>query len=99
KLQADNSPSGRQRLHYFMINKGPWSQLDDNEPFIEGVPKRPPCANFYPEDITKDDFNSWLSSLSAADKEKATGYFYVIRRDESKKLTAVPYSEDRKSVV
>src|SRR5438046_1974608 len=40
KLQADKTPLGRLRLHYFMINKGPWSQLDGNEPFIEGVPPR-----------------------------------------------------------
>ena len=46
RLQADKSALGRLRLHYFLINKGPWSQLDDNQPFIEGVPPRPPSANF-----------------------------------------------------
>jgi hypothetical protein len=75
KLQADMSPLGRLRLHYFMINKGPWSQLDSNEPFIEGVPPRPPLANFYPDDMTKDEFTAWVNTLSPADKEKATGYF------------------------
>lgn len=94
KLQADKSVLGRQRLHYFMINKGPWSQLDDNERFIEGVPPRPPYANFYPEDITKDEFNAWLNSLSADEKEKATGYFYTIRRDSNGKLKTVSYSEE-----
>src|ERR1051326_9445799 len=49
KLEADQTPLGRMRLHYFMINKGPWSQLDDNAPFIEGAPPRPPQANFYPD--------------------------------------------------
>ena len=94
KLQADLSPLGRLRLHYFMINKGPWSQLDGNEPFIEGVPARPPQANFYPQDITKDEFNAWVNTLSPADKEKATGYFFVIRRDPGGKLKSVPYSEE-----
>ena len=94
KLQADKSPLGRQRLHYFMINKGPWSQLDENEPFIEGVPRRPPQANFYPEDMTKEEFNSWLNSLPPDQKEKATGYFYTIRRDATRKLKTVPYSEE-----
>jgi Peptidase family M49 len=94
KLEADKTPLGRLRLHYFMINKGPWSQLDENEPFIEGVPPRPPQANFYPEDMTKDEFNSWLNSLSETDKAKATGYFYVIRRDASGKLKPVSYSEE-----
>jgi hypothetical protein len=94
KLQADNTPLGRERLHYFMINKGPWSQLDGNEPFIEGVPSRPPYANFYPADMTKDEFNAWLATLSPEEKEKATGYFYVIRRDANGKLKSVPYSEE-----
>src|ERR1043165_6681908 len=63
-LEADKTPPGRLRLHYFKINQGPWSQLDENEPFIDGVPRRPPQANFYPEDLTKDEFNEWLNTLS-----------------------------------
>jgi Peptidase family M49 len=94
KLQADKTLLGRLRLHYFMINQGPWSQLDDNEPFIEGVPARPSQANFYPDNITKDEFNNWLSTLSADEKEKATGYFYTIRRGVDGKLKTVPYSEE-----
>jgi hypothetical protein len=94
KLPADHSLLGRLSLHYFMINKGPWSQLDSNEPFIAGVPPRPPQANFYLDDITKEEFNTWLNTLSPQEKEKATGYFYVIRRDRSGKLQTVPYSEE-----
>lgn len=95
KLEADNSAVGRQRLHYFRINNGPWSRLDNNEPFIEGVPpEKPPQANFYPDDITKDEFNSWLAGLPGSEKEKATGYFHAIRRDASGKLMTVPYSEE-----
>ena len=94
KLAAGKSLLGRLRLHYFMINKGPWSQLDDNEPFIEGVPRRPPQANFYPADITKDEFNAWLNTLTPDEKEKATGYFYTIRRGSNGKLKSVPYSEE-----
>jgi hypothetical protein len=95
KLQADQSVAGRHRLHYFLINSGPWSRLDENEPFIDGVPRvKPPRANYYPDDLTKEEFKSWLDSLSAEEKEKATGYFYTIRRDASGKLTTVPYSEE-----
>src|SRR5580765_4666204 len=95
KLEADKSVVGRQRLHYFLINDGPWSRLDENEPFIEGVPRqKPPQANFYPDDITKDEFNSWLAGLPDSEKEKATGYFYAIRRDANGKLMTVPYSQE-----
>src|SRR6185503_8402244 len=94
KLQADKTAVGRQRLHYFYINDGPWSRLDEKEPFIEGVPKEKPInASYYPEDMTKDEFNAWVQGLSDADKQKATGFFYVIRRGADKKLTFLPYSE------
>jgi hypothetical protein len=94
-LEADKTEVGRQRLHYFLINDGPWSRLDSNEPFIEGVPKeKPPQGNFYPDDITKDEFNSWLAGLPDSEKEKATGYFYTIRRHASDKLMSVPYSQE-----
>ena len=93
KLQADKSPVGRQKLHYFYINDGPWSRLDNKEPFIEGVPReKPHGASYYPEDMTKEEFNSWLQGLSDADKQKATGFFHLIRRGPDKKLTLVPYS-------
>jgi hypothetical protein len=95
KLEADKSAAGRQRLHYFLINDGPWSRLDNNEPFIEGVPhEKPAQADYYPDDISKDEFNSWLNGLPGSEKEKATGYFYTIRRDASGKLMSVPYSQE-----
>jgi hypothetical protein len=95
KLEADKTPLGRARLHYFNINDGPWSQLDESVAFLEGVPReKPPQATYYPDDMTKDEFNSWASSLPESEKEKATGFFYVIRRDTAGKLRAVPYSEE-----
>jgi hypothetical protein len=94
KLQADKTAAGRERLHYFYINDGPWSRLDSNEPFIEGVPhEKPANASYYPDDMSKDEFNSWLQGLSETDKQKATGFFYLIRRGPDRKLTIVPYSE------
>src|SRR5882724_6595023 len=93
KLEADKSALGRMRLHYFLINDGPWSRLDENEPFIDGVPPKPPQANYYPDDMTKEEFNSWLNTLSATEKEKATGYFYTISHANGK-LKTVPYSEE-----
>jgi hypothetical protein len=93
KLRADKTAAGRQRLHYFYLMDGPWSRLDDKEPFIEGVPAKPEGANYYPEDMTKAEFESWVEGLSESDKQKATGFFHLIRRGADKKLTLVPYSE------
>jgi hypothetical protein len=94
KLAADHAPMGKMLLHYFLINDGPWSRLDENEAFIDDIPAKPAYANYYPADMTKDEFNAWMNSLSAAEKEKATGYFYTIRRDANGKLKTVPYSEE-----
>ena len=47
-LVRDETPLGKARLHEFLINKGPWSRLDHNEPFVPGAPPKPPQANFYP---------------------------------------------------
>jgi hypothetical protein len=97
KLEADKSPLGLLRLHYFKINAGPWSRLDGNQPFIEGVPReKPPQANFYPADLTREEFNKWVETLSPADREKATGFYWVIRRDPAGKLMMVPYSQEYK---
>lgn len=95
KLEADKSVVGQQRLHYFNINHGPWSRIDNKEPFIEGVPKEKPLnANYYPDDMTKDEFNSWVQSLPDAEKQKATGFFWLIRRGADGKLMTVPYSQE-----
>src|SRR5829696_1040050 len=52
-LVRDPSPLGRERLHSFLINKGPWSRLDHNLVFVPGAPAKPAAANFYPEGATK----------------------------------------------
>jgi len=79
------------RLHYFLINKGPWDRLDHNKPFIPGAPAKPESANFYPAATTKADVQKWLDSLSGAARAAATGFFTTIRRD-GKGLAAIPYS-------
>jgi hypothetical protein len=95
RLDQDRSALGRLRLHYFLINDGPWSQLDENKAFLPGVPEEKlPEANYYPEGMTKAEFDAWVATLSVAEKEKVTGFFWVIRRDAAGKLKTVPYSEE-----
>lgn len=92
QLAADQSEEGRKRLHYFLINKGPWSRLDENEPFIDGVGPKPPQANYYPTDATKEEVEAWMNTLKGADRALAVGFFSVIRRNSAGSLMAVPYS-------
>ena len=64
KLQKDTTPLGKERLHYFWLNKGPWSDLDDHAAFVPGVPERKPLgANFYPPDMTREEFEAWVKTL------------------------------------
>ena len=79
-------------LHYFLINKGPWSRLDHNKPFVPGAPAKPESANFYPAGATKDEIQKWLDSLTGATRTAATGFFTTIRRGPDGRFMSVPYS-------
>ena len=91
-LLQDTSEVGRARLHYFLLNKGPWSRLDHDESFIPGAPPKPEQANFYPADAAKQEVEEWLGALSGSQKSFATGFYSTIRRNAEGKLIAVPYS-------
>jgi len=98
RLQRDATPLGKARLHYFWINKGPWSDLDDYKAFLPGVPPRKPLgANFYPESMTKEAFEGWVAQLSPKEQDQAKSFFTVIRWRENSKppnnLLAIPYSQ------
>ena len=95
RLEADASPLGKLRLQYFHINQSPWSKLDHDAPFLEGVPPtRPEGANFYPADMSKEEFNKWVASLPEAEQKRATGFFTAIRRNSAGGLTIVPYTTE-----
>src|SRR5579871_1859107 len=93
RLAKDTSPLGKARLHYFDLNKGPWSDLDDHAAFLPSVPpKKLSGANFYPEDMTKEEFEAWVKTLPTAQQEKARGFFTVIRRANGKTEPLLPKS-------
>lgn len=71
---------------FLQINYGPWERLNNNEPFIDGVGPKPAGANFYPADMTKEEFDAW-------NEPAKTSLYTVIRRDENGNLKAVPYHE------
>lgn len=90
-LVRDQSPEGRARLHYFLINKGPWSRIDHNAVFVPGAPAKPVGANYYPEGASKAELERWIQSLPEAERARATGFFTVIRRSGNAFMLA-PYS-------
>ena len=91
-LVKDETAAGRARLHYFLLNKGPWSRLDHNQPFVPGAPAKLEGANFYPAGASKADLERWIGSLPEADRTRATGFFTVIRRGLNGSFSIVPYS-------
>ena len=72
------------------INYGPWDILNGDQPFIDGVGPRPPGVQFYPADMTKEEFE-------AADLKDKTSWYTVLRRDDAGKLTTVPFHEAYKA--
>ena len=69
---------------YTEINYGPWDRLNGNAPFIEGFEEKPQGANYYPKDMTKEEFEK--SDLP--DKESQ---YTFLRRDKERKLISLPY--------
>lgn len=68
------------------INYGPWERLNGNEPFVEGFGAKPLGAGFYPEDMTKAEFDAF------ADPAK-TSLYTVLVRDDAGNLQCIPYRE------
>ncbi len=75
-----------QAQRFAEINYGPWDRLNGNEPFVDGVGPKPAGANFYPEDMSKEEFENW-------DSETKDDLYTLVRRDENGELMTVPYHE------
>ncbi len=68
------------------INYGPWDRLADERPFVTGVRPKPAGANFYPPDMTVEEFEAW-------DQPGKDGLYSLVRRDAAGDLELVPYHE------
>ena len=71
---------------FAQINYGPWDRLGDNKSFIAGIGEKPAGANFYPTDMTKEEFEAYN------DPNKSSLYT-LIRRNEDGSLRTVWYHE------
>ncbi len=89
RLAGLTGPGTETASTYFAVNFGPWDRLDEMEPFV-GVRAHPPGAGYYPEDLTKEEFENWLAE-HPEDTAAFTGLTTVIRRRDPG-LVAIPYS-------
>ena len=67
-------------------NYGPWDRLAGDQPFIEGYGPRPPGARFYPQDMSKAEFDAWQ-------QDGKTGEYSMVERNADGGLVLVPYSK------
>ena len=71
---------------FALINYGPWERLNGNAPFVAGYGEKPLGANFYPKDMTKEEFESCSNPLKES-------MYSILSRDAEGKLVAIPYHE------
>jgi len=90
ELLIENSEKAKLQLELFNIMAGPFDRLEDDKPFI-GTDIKPLGANFYPADMTKEEFEKFAKD-NPKDENSFTSEFTVIRR-ENGKLVAIPYSK------
>ena len=76
---------------HFQINYGPWDRLKDNRPFIAGVGAKPLGSNFYPANMSKEEFEKYLADHPDAAEQMKSLYTFI-RRGESGELRAIKYS-------
>ena len=86
EMEALKDPAARD---FAMLHYGPWDRLDDNKPFIEGVGAKPLGCNYYPQDITAEEF-------AAFDDPDKLSLYTVIRRNEDGSLKTVWYRDEYK---
>jgi hypothetical protein len=81
-----NQLSDPKMKRFAEINYGPWDRLNGNEPFVDGVGAKPDGANYYPTDMTKEEFEKW-------DSDAKDGLYTLVRRDDAGDLYTIPYHE------
>ena len=81
-------PEGPEKA-YALINYGAWDHLDNNAPFIKGYGEKPLGCQYYPQDMTAEEFEAF-------DDPNKLSLYTVIRRDENGALKTVWYRDEYK---
>ena len=77
---------------FAIINYGAWDRLDNNTPFIIGYGDKPLGCQYYPIDITAEEYAQYT------DENKASLYT-VLRRNEDGTLKTVWYKDEYKTEI
>ncbi|MCF7805971.1 MAG: peptidase [Candidatus Marinimicrobia bacterium] len=90
ELQTQTGEKANLQMELFNIMFGPFDRLDGNKPFY-GNNQKPAGANYYPGDMTREEFNRWIEE-HPEDEEAFESEYTMIRRRNGD-LVAIPYSE------
>ena len=90
KVDALHGEGAHAARDYFRIMYGPWDRLQSRETFLGDVP-HPEGAGYYPEDMTKEEFDAWIAAHP--DDEDAFKSLHTVIRRDGDRLVAIPYSE------
>lgn len=91
-LANSDSESSDVYLEYVKINYGPYDEIYGGERFVgDGPSIRPAGGNFYPTDLSKEDFENYVSENPEVESDFTS--LYTVIRDEDSVLKAVPYHE------
>jgi hypothetical protein len=86
KAELLSSVNNLEAREFARLNYGPWDRLAGDAPFLTGVSEKPLGAQFYPTDMSKEEFEQ----SDFADKN---GLYSMVQRDADGKLVAIPYSQ------
>ena len=91
-LSKLNKPEDEVLREYVRINFGPYDVIHGNERFLPGEPKvRFAGAGFYPQDLTKEEFEEFVTKFPEEKEKLESSYTVVIR--QAGVLHAVPYGK------
>ncbi len=83
KLDTITDPYAKE---FAMIHYGAWDRLDNNKPFLSGYGEKLDVCNYYPHDITAEEFEAF-------DDANKDSWYTVIRRNDDGSLKSVWYHE------
>lgn len=83
KLDTITDPYAKE---FAMIHYGAWDRLDNNKPFLGGYGEKLDVCNYYPHDITAEEFEAF-------DDANKDSWYTVIRRNDDGSLKSVWYHE------
>ena len=86
KEELLNSIEDARTRRFALYNYGPWDRLAADQPFIESAGPRPPGARFYPQDMTRAEFEAWQ-------QDGKDGQYSLVQRDSNGSLLLLPYSK------